>query len=164
MYSIKWGYTKARSRLDEIAVWALPSERFLLAMFMIEKLLRRTLVQIVISAGFATDEAFRIVGGLRGVETLKEHWKRYDPRSRTLVDVIGNDSWQVVHRSARKRNELVHGSGHEAELSYKRQLPKLLAALDEVQKALQATYGYSGWDRMKTRDTSALHRDPKVTV
>ena len=164
MYSIKSEYTTVRRRLDEIEQWALPSERFVFSVFLMEKLLRRTLVQLVVSAGFTTEEAFRIVKEMSGVERVGQNWRRYDPHGRTLVAVIGNATWQIVQQSATRRNELVHGSDHRSELSYKRQMRRLLQALDGIKDSLDATYGYSGWRGMQTRDATALHRDPKVRV
>lgn len=145
MITIKWSYKRARSRLGQLLEWATPAEAFVLTVFFIEKILRRTLVQMVILSGNSPKDAFDKVQSLRGLHSVRDNWKKHDVNGKKLEDVIGKENWEMIKVAAKLRNELVHGSGHQAQKVYKKQLPKLLAVVDDIMKSFSAEYKYSGW-------------------
>ena len=148
MTSIKLPYSRARARLDHVRKWANHAEAFLLSMFLTEKIIRRTLVQLVIWKGSTPVDAFKTVKKLQFWQ-LKEEWKKYDEESRSLNEVIEDDNWNVIDAASKKRNDLVHGSGHEAQNVYRKQLEKLLPAHDEIKRKFAAKYsGFYGWRGM----------------
>lgn len=164
MTSIKRSYKHARARLDELREWATSAEAFLLSFFLTEKIIRRTLVQLVIWKGKTPDDAFKTVGDL-SIGAVKDAWKKYNPNKHSLDAVIGTTNWDVIKDAAKLRNELVHGSGHQAQKVYNRQLKKLIPALDEIKNIFAAEYGYSGWRGMKDSGGNKIlpptHRPPR---
>jgi len=149
MYPLKWRYKRVRGRLDEISQWATAGEAYVLTVFLTEKTIRRTLVQLVIWKGNTPANAFKTVEDLRGIWAVKKAWKKYDPKARSLKDIIGNKNWGVVKAAAEYRNALVHGSEHQAQKVYSRHRRKLLAALDDIKKRFAAEYGYTGWKNVR---------------
>ena len=60
------------------------------------------------------------------------------------------------------RNKMVHGERVYALAECRQQAIDTLDALDRAKAALDAEYGYSGWDPHLARRTSHLHQDPKI--
>jgi hypothetical protein len=149
MISIKRTYNTARRRLDELPKRTTPAETFVLTVFFIEKILRRTLVQLVILKGSPHADAFETVKTLRGLHAVRDTWKKYDAKKQTLESVIGADAWAQIKEAAKLRNELVHGSGYQAEKVYRKLNPALLKCLDSVVTAFTKEYGYAGWRGMR---------------
>jgi len=140
------------------------SEAFVLIVFMVEKILRRTLLQLMVSAGFTTEAALNMLKRMHGIESIKNNWKFYDPQGRNLSDIVHNRDWQVIAEAVEERNSLVHGVDHKQEAAYKGRILPLLDAIDGIRNSLGLAYGYSGWKGFKGRSSSALHADPKVTT
>jgi len=149
MYPLKWTYTRARQRIQELPNWATPAEAFVLTLFFVEKIIRRTLVQIVIRKGKTPAKAFKTVRRLLGIVKVKEAWSNYDQGGRALQAVIGAAHWQRIEKAAKLRNALVHGSGHQAQKVYGRELLHLRNTLDHIRNTFSNEYGYSGWKGMK---------------
>lgn len=150
MISIKRKYVTARARLDALPQWAQPAEAFVLTTFFVEKILRRTLVQLMIRHGMTPAAAFETSNDkLSGLWKVRNAWKEYDPKKRQLEAVIGTDAWQTIKDAAKLRNELVHGSGYKAEKIYSQNHANLLKALDVVHSQFKSEYSYSGWRGMK---------------
>ena len=150
MISIKRRYKTARARLDGLLEWAQPAEAFVLTTFFVEKILRRTIVQLMIRSGLTPPVAFETSNEkLRGLWRVRNTWKKYDPRKRSLEDIIGGDTWDTIKDAATLRNELIHGSGYQSENVYRANHLKLLQALDAMHTSFEAEYGYSGWRGMK---------------
>ena len=163
MYSTKRSNRWVRNRLLENQGNLLPSESFVLTMFFVEKVVRRVLLQLVISTGYPTDNAKEILDNIRGLHALKDQWERYDPQFRPLNQIIGNETWQVIAESATLRNGLIHGAEHRSQKVYRQQAEELIDALREIRSVFTNEYGYAGWKGLQDRTTSSLHSDPKVT-
>lgn len=164
MYPVTLGYDEAKKRIESLIRDEYCSEALVTAVFTAEKMLRRTLRQIIVSAGFTSKSAEQLLSLARGLAALKEQWMIYEPHHRTLIEVIGNPEWQQICTSAKMRNKLIHGIRvYEAEYC-KEQAEKLLFTLDIVKQRLEETYGYSGWERLIVRKKSKLHLDPKVKI
>lgn len=147
--SIKRTYKTARARLDELCRLLKPDEAFVLTVFFVEKILRRTLLQLVIRKGMTLKDASEVVEHLHGLWKVKNAWPCYDPKNRILETVIGKQNWEIIAGAAKKRNDLVHGSGNEGQRVYSKVLPPLKAAVDEIKQRFTAEYGYYGWRGLK---------------
>ena len=149
MYPLKWTYKRARGRLDDIGEWATAGEAYVLTVFLVEKTIRRTLVQLVLWNGAVPADAFATVELLKGIWKVKKAWQHYDPNNRSLEENVGNTNWDVVAAGAKYRNALVHGRKHQAQKVYSRHRKKLLTALDDITSRFSTEYGYSGWKKMR---------------
>lgn len=164
MYPVTLGYDEAKKRIESLLRDGYCSEALVTAVFTAEKMLRRTLRQIIVSAGFTSKSAEQLIIFAKGLTALKEQWLIYEPNQRSLVDVIGNQEWQQICTLAKMRNKLIHGIRvYEADYC-KEQAEKFLFTLDAVKQKLEETYGYSGWDRLSSRKKSKLHLDPKIKI
>lgn len=164
MYPVTLGYDEAKKRIESLIRDGYCSEALVTAVFTAEKMLRRTLRQIIVSAGFTSKAAEQLIDLARGLTALKEQWCIYEPNHRTLVEVIGNQEWQQICTLAKKRNKLIHGLRvYEADYCQE-QTEKFLFTLDVVKQKLDLTYGYSGWERLSSRKKSKLHIDPKIKI
>lgn len=164
MYPLRMPYRKVRSRLKNLVKDGYCSEALVSAVFTTERLLRRTLVQLVVSAGFTSKDAFKIVQRLSGLAALKEAWNIYDPKGRTLVQIIGNPTWQLVREAAKIRNDMVHGMRTHSQGTCKRMARQLIETIDIMKDKLKSAYDFDGWGMHRKRRNSALHSDPKVPI
>lgn len=164
MYPVRLGYTTAVARIHLLLQDGHDAEALVTSVFTAEKTLRRTLRQLVISAGFISRIADKVVGGLRGLEAVKNSWELYDPKHRKLTDLLAPEHWKVFKDAAEMRNKLVHGERVYSVATYRQTTTDVLAALEAVKAILDSEYGYSGWTTARSRRTSQLHRDPKVRM
>lgn len=162
MYPVKLGYAGAKQRINDLLANGHDAEALVTSAFTVEKTLRRTLRQIIVSAGFKSKVADKIVSGHGGLKKLKEAWELYDPKHRPLSSIMTAADWNTFQTTATMRNKMVHGERVYALAECRRQANDTLAALDQTKAALDAEYGYSGWATHKSRKTSHLHKDPKV--
>ncbi|MEE4384617.1 MAG: hypothetical protein V2J02_21690 [Pseudomonadales bacterium] len=132
--------------------------------FTVERTLRRTLRQLVVSAGFASKYADKIVGGLRGLDAVKNSWEIYDPQHKPLTEIVAIADWSTFKSAAEKRNKMIHGERVYELETCKREAEAVLDALGRLKAGFDARYGYSGWERFAARQKSRLHVDPKVHV
>lgn len=88
MYPVRLGYDSAVKRIRKLMKNDHHPEALVTSMFTVEKTLRRTLRQIVVSAGFASKYADKIVGNLRGLDALKKAWEIYEPSNVQLSSII----------------------------------------------------------------------------
>lgn len=163
MYPVSIGYAGALSRINALSANGHHAEALVTTTFTVEKTLRRTLRQLVISAGFPSAMADKIVGNLRGLDAIKNAWELYDPRHRKLTDLLPQADWKTFTDAAQMRNNLVHGIRVYDLVDCDSQARATLGSLASVKTLLDSEYGYSGWSRAKSRLTSRLHVDPKVT-
>jgi len=164
MYPLRMPYRKVRSRLKNLVKDGYASEALVTSVFTAERLLRRTLVQLVVSAGFTSNDAFRIVQKMNGLMAVKKAWSLYDPKRRALVQVIGNHTWQQLQEAAKIRNDMVHGMRTHSQGTCKRRARELIDAIDTMKEQLKAAYEFDGWGMHRKRPVSALHADPKVPI
>lgn len=163
MYPVSLGYGVAKQRINALLANGHDAEALVTTAFTIEKTLRRTLRQIIVSAGFWSTVADKIVSNHGGLKRLKEAWELYDPAHRPLTSIIAAADWNIFQTTATMRNKMVHGERVYALADCQRQANDALAALDRAKAALDAEYGYSGWASHSPRRTSHLHQDPKIT-
>ena len=109
MYPVRLGYDAAVKRIRKLMKNGHHPEALVTSMFTVEKTLRRTLRQIVVSAGFASKYADKIVGNLRGLDALKKAWELYEPNHVQLLSIIPQADWQTFKAAAEMRNKMVHG-------------------------------------------------------
>lgn len=164
MYPVRLGYDTAVKRIRKLITNGHHPEALVTSMFTVEKTLRRTLRQIVVSAGFASKHADKLVGGLRGLDALKKAWELYEPNNTQLSSIIREADWRVFKDAAEMRNKMVHGERTYELETCKRDAEKVLDALDRVKNDFDNRYGYSGWTTLTGRVRSKLHADPKVKI
>ena len=164
MYPVRLGHDVAIKRIERLLKNGHHAEALVTSMFTVEKVLRRTLKELVVSAGFTSKAANHLTKRFDGFQKIKEAWQCFDPAGETLPTIIGNQNWEPICKAATMRNRLVHGecvySLDECEIQAKR----LLESLRKIETAFQDRYGYSGWKRNSTRRVSKLHVDPRVTI
>lgn len=162
MYPVKLGYGGAIQRINALAANGHYAEAFITALFTAEKTLRRTLRQIIVSAGFRSTVADKIIRRLNGIHALSEAWEIYDPLNRKLSAIVPAANWQTIRDAAEIRNKLIHGTAVYPLTYCQQQTAAILGALNSVKAAFDAEYGYSGWTSFNSRKTTRLHMDPKV--
>lgn len=163
MYPVSIGFGGAVQRINALVTNGHDAESLVTAAFTVEKTLRRTLRQIILSAGFPSSISDKIVRSLGGLEKLRSSWEIYDPRHRKLAQLITKADWDIFTRAAQMRNELVHGVRVYDLVECRAQTAAVLAALHRLKALLDQEYGYSGWERARIRKKSTLHSSPLVT-
>jgi hypothetical protein len=164
MYPVSLGYSTAVALIGALIQNGHDAEALVTSVFTAEKTLRRTLRQIVVSAGFPSSIADKIVGGLRVLDAVKNAWELYDPKHRKLTDLLSAADWKAFKDAAEMRNKLVHGERVYSRPACKQRANDVLAALASVKNVLDFEYNYSGWTKARARKTSYLHKDPKVRI
>lgn len=145
MISLRRRYKTARARIEELKNSAPADEAFVMTVFFVEKIIRRTLLQQIIRKGMTVEDAMKVVKRLNGLCRVIDAWPCYDPSNRVLETVIGKTNVDTIAKAAKKRNALVHGSGNEGQKVYSTALPPLVDALDHIKQKFAAEYGYYGW-------------------
>ena len=164
MYPVKLGYEEAERRIKALLKNGHSAEAYVTSVFTAEKTLRRTLRQLVVSAGFISKYADRIVSNLNGIEAIKKAWELYDPKHERLTSVLDSSDWQIIAESAKERNELVHGVRVYSLDHCAARTKAVLKALGNIRKCMKARYGYDGWRRGTVRKVSMLHKDTRVST
>lgn len=164
MYPVRLGYSAAIARINTLLQNGHDAEALVTSMFTAEKTLRRTLRQLVVSAGFTSPIADKLVGGFHGLEAVKCAWEIYDPKHRKLTDLLAPADWRAFTDTAKMRNKLIHGARVYSLAACRQGANDVLAALANVKAALDAEHQYSGWTTARARRTSQLHADPKVRI
>lgn len=160
MYPVGIGYTGAIARINELTSNGHHAEALVTSVFTVEKTLRRTLRQLIVSAGFRSTISEKIVKDLRGLDSIKKAWEFYDASHRLLPDVVGNADWKKFQDAATMRNKLIHGERVYKLDDCQQHAADVLAALDRVKAILDREYGYSGWEKLRIRKRSRLHIEP----
>jgi hypothetical protein len=163
MYPPTLGFEQAKQRIKSLVDNGFYSEALVTSAFTAEKMLRRTLRQIIVSAGFTSKHADDLLNS-SGLQAIKKQWAVYEPNHKTLIQVVGNDVWQKIEIASRMRNKLIHGVRTYKDEDCKKNVEITLDAILEIQKRLDRRYGYSGWSRLSIRRKSKLHFDPKVKI
>jgi len=164
MYPVKLGYEGAVSRIEALLENGHSAEALVTTAFTVEKTVRRTLKQLVISSGFTSKSADQILKTLRGLGALKQAWRLYDPAEREFIHVVPPATLGPIEKAAEMRNKLVHGERVYNLEECAAQAKAALAALHTIKTAFDAEYGYSGWTVGKKRLSARLHVDPTVKV
>jgi hypothetical protein len=145
MISLRGRYKTAGARVEELRNSAPPDEAFVMTVFFVQKIIRRTLLQLVIWKGMTPPDAMKVVKRLSGLWRVIDAWPCYDPSNRVLETIIGKTNLNTVTEAAKKRNAFLPGSGNEGQKAYRKAIPPLIAALDNIKEKFEAEYGYYGW-------------------
>lgn len=164
MYPVKLGFDEAINRIKKLRSNGHHAESLVTSVFTGEKMLRRTLKQIIISAGFKNKNADDLIKRMGGLEAIKNNWKIYEPSGKSISEIIGNDNWKLLKEAATMRNKLIHGERVYNLEKCKTKTNQLLECLKIIKEQLDHHYSYSGWDRVSVRRKSYLHKDPKITL
>lgn len=157
MYSVRLGYQKAIKRINKLINGGHHAESLVTTVFTAEKTLRRTLRFLIISCGFNTEIAEKKLKKLNGIGAIKSNWEFYEPDHKKLTDIVEQTDWKILQDAATIRNKLVHGEKAYDKATCKKETTNLLKALENIKKALEKEYGYSGWKPLKKRSESFLH-------
>ena len=90
LYPVRIGYQGALTRVNALVSNGHHVEALVSTVFTIEKTLRRTLRQLIVSAGFTSAMADKVIRNLRGLDAIKTGWELYDPHHRKLLDMISD--------------------------------------------------------------------------
>lgn len=164
MYPVRLGYSLAIKRINELISNGHHAESLVTSVFTVEKTLRRTFRQLVISSGFNSKYADRVLKLFKGIDSLMKAWDIFDPKHRKLSEILSSDDYRVIKEASNKRNKIIHGEQVLTKEVCKIETQKVLVTLDNVKNKLDLEYGYSGWSLIKSRIKSRLHIDPKVLI
>lgn len=162
MYPVKLGYGEAKIRINQLLQNGHSAEALLTSVFTFEKVIHRTLKQLIVSAGFRSKDAEAILGRAQGFRAQADLWPCFDPDHAKLPEIIGNAHWQHLAKVVKMRNNLVHGSKVYKLSECKAEAVKMLSLLDQTVDSFNSKYSYDGWSRVAVRKKSVLHIDPKV--
>jgi len=151
LYPVTLGYQTAINRISLLMSNGHHAEALVTGMFTTEKTLRRTLRQIVVSAGFASKYADKIVSDLRGLDAIKKAWELYEPNNKKLTEILSPTDWELFKEGASMRNSMIHGGRVYKLDNCEKMAKEILAALDNVKKQFDSMYGYSGWETYQKR-------------
>ena len=164
MYPVKLGIEEAKKRINTLIKNGHHAEALVTSMFTVEKTLRRTLRQIIVSAGFTSKQSDKIISNLRGLDSVKNSWELYEPNNKKLTDLISQEDWKQFRDVATMRNKMIHGERVYNLDKCKNEAINVLKALDKLKDKFDNVYGYSGWETYSKRIKSKLHSDPKVNT
>ncbi|MBT9456713.1 MAG: hypothetical protein IV097_08830 [Burkholderiaceae bacterium] len=164
MYSVKLGFNEAVKRVNALIANGHRAEALLTSVFTCEKTCFRMLRQLVVSSGFASVQADKLMQKFRGFENIKDVWECFDPKHEKLSAFIPKASLDKIKVAQEMRNNLVHGKRVYALAECEAVAKDVLVELEVVRKAFESRYGYDGWSTVKSRKRSKLHTDPRVTV
>ena len=146
---MKWVQNRLRGFAEnpENPVQLESAERFLLTFALMEKLIRRTLTELIqiregaLTAEDIADRQREVTwGNINGI------WRRNDPNRRLLSVVLGNNGeFDQILEWSRMRNALVHGGVQRYGQEYEDALPQMVAMIAHIRARFQAEYHYYGW-------------------
>ena len=102
MYPVSLGYSEAINRIQKLLTNGHDAEALVTTAFTVEKTLRRTLRQLIVSAGFTSSAANRLVRNLRGLEAVEGNWDIYDPCQRKLSELVEQSDWTQFKQDFRQ--------------------------------------------------------------
>lgn len=162
MYPVRLGFKTAKKRIRNLIQNGHNAEALLTSVFTFEKIIHRTLKQLMVSAGFRNKDAKKILEQVKGFKNQKEIWSCFDPQGRNLPAVIGNKHWQHVNSAITMRNQIVHGARVYDLAECKAMAENIIDLLDQTVSAFNSEYGFDGWSKVAIRRISKLHTNPKV--
>lgn len=162
MYPVRLGHKVAIDRINRLLKNGHYAEALVTSVFTLEKVLRRTLKELIVSAGFTSKSANIFMKRFDGFGKIKDVWPCFDPEGESLPAIVGNQNWQHIPASVEMRNKLVHGARSYQLAACESQARLLLQSLAHVENTFQQRYGYSGWKNNSIRRVSKLHTDPRV--
>lgn len=164
MYPVRLGFENAKRRINKLRKNGHYAEALLTSVFTFEKIIHRTLKQLVVSSGFRSKDAEKLLRQVQGFKKQKDVWQCFDPENRSLPEIIGNAHWQHINKAVEMRNNLVHGKRAYSLDECRIVCGNILDLLDQTVSAFSSTYDYDGWPDVSKRYKSKLHTDPKVKI
>ena len=164
MYPVRLGHDVAIGRIERLLANGHHAEALVTSVFTVEKVLRRTLKELIVSAGFTSKAANRLMKRFDEFQKTREVWWCFDPAGEALPSIIGTRHWQAISPSVTMRNKLVHGERTYSLSECESRANELLEALRQIESTFQKRYGYSGWNNNSVRRVGKLHVDARVKV
>ncbi|SHM83191.1 hypothetical protein [Polaribacter sp. KT 15] len=162
MYSIKLGYDKALERINSLIDNGHHSESLVTSVFTVEKTIRRTFKQLIVTQGFKRTMADKIVKQSNGLNKLIDNWEIYAPKNRKFSDLIENDDIKIIKEAATMRNKLIHGEKVFSLEICKQETEKVLKSLERIKNCFEKEYAYSGWEIIKEKKRRKNNNASKV--
>ena len=163
MYPVSLGFGTAKKRIVTLVENGHHAEALLTSVFTFEKIIHRTLKQLIVSSGFRSKDAKTLLSQIQGFKKQNEIWSCFDPKHRGLPEIIGNEHWQHVKKAVQMRNRLVHGKQSYTFQECKIMTVNMVALLEHSVAVFNQMYSYNGWSTVAVRKISKLHCDAKVT-
>jgi hypothetical protein len=155
VYPVSLGFDEAERRMRALIANGHHAEALTTAVFSFEKTMRRALLYFAVARGFTSKQAQHLIGK-RGFHDLKDMWSCFDPKYRSLPQLVGAAAWQQVANAVTMRNKLVHGERVYKLTECKDAAERVLTALCLLRGVLKADVGFEGWSRLPTRRKAAL--------
>jgi hypothetical protein len=155
MYSVRLGFKAAIKRIGALRRNKHNAEALVTSVFTLEKLMRRSLRIAMLSRGFTSAQATRLIGR-KGFQDIKEMWDIFDRQHRTLHSMIGNNEWQHVPKAIEMRNKLVHGQQVFRAKNCDTYTRHVLAALKKLHREVCSDYCSDPWTVLKARKKPQL--------
>lgn len=153
MYPIRWRFKKVYKRLDDLINRgdASPYESFALAIFVVEKLIRRTLYFLIMKQeNKSKDQAEENVRKkYTSLRAMIRHWHEHDTNQEGVEQVIGKCDLAIIEKANDTRDILIHGENDPGIRNCKRQAKDLFEAIPRIRKQFKKRYKYSGWKELK---------------
>lgn len=162
MYSVRLGFESAKKRIKKLRKNGHYAEYLVTSMFTVEKTLRRTLRELIVSAGFTSKNADKLMLQIRGLDSIKKNWELFDPKERKITTVISENNWSQIKRLSKLRNDLVHGRRTYSIEKCRKEGDEIFKIMQSIKTTFDKEYGYSGWREHTKRYKSTLHSDPIV--
>jgi hypothetical protein len=164
MYPVRLGIKTANNRIRKLLKNGHHAEALLTAVFTYEKTIHRTLKQLIVSSGFRSKDAEKLLKNIQGFERQKKVWSCFDPKNRNLPELIDNNHWQHINKAVKMRNNLVHGARAYNLEQCREMSERILDLISHTIEAFETIYGFNGWERIAVRIKSKLHSDQKVKI
>ena len=100
MYPVRLGHKVALDRINRLLNNGHHAEALVTSAFTLEKVLRRTLKELVVSAGFTSRAANQLMKRFDGHAKIREVWSCFDPEGESLPSIVGNMHWQCIPSAA----------------------------------------------------------------
>lgn len=164
MYSVRLGYNNAVRRINKLIKNNHNSESFVTTVFTIEKTIRRSVTELIISAGFKSKLARKYVKSLSGQNRLIIQFEFFDPLNRDFDELFTRDLRIKINEWGTMRNKIVHGERVYGIDLLKKATKDALEALEKLKDSLTSHYDYDGWEKLTVRKKSTLHQKPTIKI
>ena len=151
MYSVRLGFKNANKRIKRLIKNKHYPEAVIVTFATGEKMIRRTMKQLIVDSGQSKKKATKIVNSIRTIKDLNKNWKDYNSKKKRLVEIVGNKNWESFMTARKMRNDFIHGSKVYSKKEAKEVSQSMFKALDEFNNNLIVEHQFSGWEKIKKR-------------
>ena len=150
MYPTRIAFAEVLDRISVLRANGHSAEGLVTSVFTLEKLMRRSMRVAIVSRGFTSDQANRLLER-RGFDDLKKMWDIFDRGHESLVTIIGERDWQHIPPAVKARNEFVHGLRVYNLAECEAMAGHVVTGLQKLHAKVTERYGRDPWEKIKTR-------------